>query len=338
MGIVKVIVLVLALILLGLAGFLYKGEIPRDVVDAKYTSPASQFLDMTNGARVHFRDEGNPDGSVLVLVHGSNASLHTWEPWIRELGAGYRIVTMDLPGHGLTGGVPDNDYSSAAQLNTVSAVVTHLGIDQFVLGGNSMGGGVTWRYALQYPDQVEAMILVDASGLPAWWAERRAEQNGEEKEAPLAFKLLGQGWFRTIAKYIDPYYLVVQGIESSYNNSPVINQALIDRYYELSLRAGTRDATLARFGGRRNQDEIFDLSSLEQPTLVMWGREDSLIPVETADKFAQVLPNASVVIYDDVGHIPMEEIAERSAQDVLAFLGELSLGEPSLDGIDIEGL
>jgi pimeloyl-ACP methyl ester carboxylesterase len=338
MGIVKVIVLVLALILLGLAGFLYKGEIPRDVVDAKYTSPASQFLDMTNGARVHFRDEGNPDGSVVVLVHGSNASLHTWEPWIRELGAGYRIVTMDLPGHGLTGGVPDNDYSSAAQLNTVSAVVTHLGIDQFVLGGNSMGGGVTWRYALQYPDQVEAMILVDASGLPAWRAERRAEQNGEEKEAPLAFKLLGQAWFRTIAKYIDPYYLVVQGIESSYNNSTVINQALIDRYYELSLRAGTRDATLARFGDRRNRDEIFDLSSLEQPTLVMWGREDSLIPVETADKFAQVLPNASVVIYDDVGHIPMEEIAERSAQDVLAFLGELSLSELSLDGIDIEDL
>lgn len=318
--------------------FLYKGEIPQDVVDAKYTSPASQFLEMANGARVHYRDEGKPDGSVVVLIHGITASLHAWEPWISEIGADYRVVTMDLPGHGLTGGTPDNDYSSAAQLNTVSAVVNHLGIDQFVLGGNSMGGGVTWRYALQYPEQVEAMILVDASGLPAWREERRADQNGDEKEAPLAFKLLGQPWFRTIAKYIDPYYLVVQGVESSYNNSPVINQALIDRYYELSLREGTRDATLARFGSRRNPDEIFDLSSLEQPTLVMWGREDSVIPVETADKFAQVLPNATVVIYDDVGHIPMEEIPERSAQDVLAFLSELSLGELSLDGIDIDGL
>lgn len=341
MGILKIIAIVFAVILLGLMVFLYKGEIPQDVVDAKYTSPASQFLEMANGARVHYRDEGKADGSVIVLIHGSNASLHAWEPWIREIGNDYRVVTMDLPGHGLTGGVPDNDYSSAAQLNTVSAVVSHLGIDRFVLGGNSMGGGVTWRYALENPNQVEAMILVDASGLPAWWAERQAEQAGEKKEAPLAFKLLGQPWFRTIAKYIDPYYLVVQGVESSYNNSPVIDQALIDRYYELSLREGTRDATLARFGNRGNRDETFDLSSLDQPTLVMWGREDSLIPVETADKFALALPNASVVIYDDVGHIPMEEIPERSAQDVLAFLAGLNLGkqvlaDKALDELDLE--
>jgi pimeloyl-ACP methyl ester carboxylesterase len=82
-------------------------------------------------------------GSVIVLIHDSSASLHAWEPWIEEIGGDYRVVTLDLPGHGLTGGVPDNVYSSAAQLNTVAAVVAHLGIDQFVLGGNSMGGGVT---------------------------------------------------------------------------------------------------------------------------------------------------------------------------------------------------
>jgi pimeloyl-ACP methyl ester carboxylesterase len=182
------------------------------------------------------------------------------------------------------------------------------------------------------------MILVDASGPPAWRAERQAEQTDDEKEAPLAFKLLGNPWFRTIAKYIDPYYLVVQGVQSSYNNSPVIDQALIDRYYELSLREGTRDATLARFGRTRNQDKTFDLSSLNQPTLVMWGREDSLIPVETADKFAQALPNTSVVIYDDMGHIPMEEIPERSAQDVLVFLEGLSLKETNLDETSVESL
>jgi pimeloyl-ACP methyl ester carboxylesterase len=320
MSIMKGIAVVFALILLGLAVFLYKDEIPKDVVDAKYTSPASQFLEMANGARVHYRDEGNPDGLIVVLIHGSNASLHTWMPWIEELKSTYRIVTLDLPGHGLTGGVPDNDYSSQGQLNTVSAVIDHLGIEQFVLGGNSMGGGVTWRYALQNPKQVEAMILIDASGLPAWREENRAAQANDEKEAPLAFKLLGQPWFRAIAKYIDPYYLTVQGVKSAYNNSPVIDQALIDRYYELSLRAGTKDAILTRFSGRRNWNETFDLSVLEQPTLVMWGAEDSLIPVETANKFAEVLPNTSLVIYENVGHIPMEEIAQQSAKDVLMFL------------------
>lgn len=327
MRILKGIGIFLLVALIAAGAFLYKGEIPKDVVDAKYSSPASQFFTMDNGARVHFRDEGNSAGPVIVLVHGSNASLHTWEPWLAEFASTYRVVTLDLPGHGLTGGVPDGDYSSAGQLKTVAAIVDHLGLDQFVLGGNSMGGGVTWRYALEHQDQVKAMILVDASGPPAWWKERR-EAQADDKEPPLVFELLGKPWFRAIAKHIDPYQLTVQGVNSAYNNSPVVDQALIDRFYELSLREGTRDATMARFGSRRSFDETFDLSVLTQPTLVMWGREDSLISVEMADKFADALPNTTVVIYDDVGHIPMEEIPVRSAKDVLTFLDTLENHEP----------
>ncbi|MFN3235633.1 MAG: alpha/beta fold hydrolase, partial [Pseudomonadales bacterium] len=139
----------------------------------------------------------------------------------------------------------------------------------------------------------------------------------------LTFQLLQKPWFRVIAKRIDPYYLVEQGVRSSYNNSPVVDQALIDRYYELSLREGTRDATLARFSGWRDTNQTYDLSTLKQPTLVMWGKEDSLIPASTADKFAEVLDNVKVVIYDNVGHIPMEEIPTQSAQDVRAFLQSL---------------
>jgi pimeloyl-ACP methyl ester carboxylesterase len=320
MKFLKVFLITLLVILVGFSVFIYKGELPKEEVDAKYTGPTSQFFTMDNGARVHFRDEGNQSGPVIVLVHGSNASLHTWEPWVKEFSDGYRIVSMDLPAHGLTGGVPDADYTSQAQLNTVSAVASHLGLESFVLGGNSMGGGVTWRYTLKHPEQVSAMLLIDASGPPQWWQERQTELDGEERAAPLAFQLLQKPWFRLIAKRIDPYYLTEQGVRSAYNNSPVVDQALIDRYYELSLRQGTRDATLSRFSQRPNIDVEYDLSKLTQPTLVMWGKEDSLIPASMADKFAEVLPNTTVVVYDDVGHIPMEEIPERSAKDVLEFL------------------
>ncbi len=332
MKVLKITLGVFVLLLVALAVFLYKGEIPADVVDAKYTSDASQFLTMANGARVHFRDEGNPEGEVIVLVHGSNASLHTWEPWVQELGDQYRIVTMDLPGHGLTGGVPDNDYSSAAQLATVAAVADHLDLDKFVLGGNSMGGGVTWRYTLEHPDQVSAMLLIDASGLPEWWQDRQADASDDagDKEPPLAFRLLREPWFRVIAKRIDPYYLTEQGVRSAYNNSPVVDQALIDRYYELSLREGTRDATLARFADRSYLNAPNDLAKrlaeLSQPTLVMWGKEDALIPASTADKFAQVLQSTQVVIYEDIGHIPMEELPVQSAKDVREFLTGLTNG------------
>ena len=177
MKIIKITIASIIMILLCAGIFLYKGELPQEEVDAKYTSETSQFFTMENGARIHFRDEGNQAGPAVVLVHGSNASLHTWEPWVKILGENYRIITMDLPAHGLTGAVPDNKYGSQAQLRTVDAVVGHLGIDKFTLGGNSMGGGVTWRYTLAHPEKVEAMLLIDSSGLPQFRQELETMAN-----------------------------------------------------------------------------------------------------------------------------------------------------------------
>ncbi len=314
------------LILVSLGICLYQGDLPAEVVDAKYTSPSSQFLTLDDGARIHFRDEGNRTGLPVVLIHGSMASLHAWTPWVGRLGKTYRIVTLDLPAHGLTGAVPSGDYSGAAQLRVVQAVTSHLNLDAFVLGGNSMGGGVSWRYALEHPESVLALILVDASGPSAWYQARREAK--PDKASPLAFKLLGQSWFRAIAARIDPYYLAVQGAKSAYNDSPVVTDALIMRYYELALRAGTRDAILGRFNSWQGPDrQSEDLSVLMQPTLILWGREDSVISVATADQFQEAMPRSQVIIYDGVGHAPMEEVPERSAEDVRRFLKALKRGE-----------
>ncbi len=314
-------ILVVLLGLVGLAAaFLYKGDLPAAFVDQKYSSENSRFLETDYGARIHYRDEGT--GEPVVLIHGSNASLHTWEPWVAELGSSYRVITLDLPGHGLTGKVPDNDYSSEAQIRTVNAVVDHLGIESFVLGGNSMGGGVTWRYALRHPERVDAMLLVNSSRPWSWsQTQQTAEPPGE---APIAFQLLQQQWFRAIARYLDPRMLIEQGVPAAYNNSPVVTPQLIDRYYELSLREGTREATLSGFRGERPRGPGPDLSVLDQPTLVMWGAQDSLISVDVAGQFAEVLPDTSVVIYEDLGHVPMEEAPSRTARDILAFLDDLS--------------
>ena len=303
---------------------MYKGDLPSEVVDAKYSNEQSRFLDIASGARIHFRDEGNPSGRALVLIHGSNASLHTWEPWVQRLGDEFRIITLDLPGHGLTGRVPGDDYSSTAFVETINAVVEHLGVNTFALGGNSMGGGATWRYTLAFPEKVSAMILIDASGPPQWWSERVQSSDVDNERRPLAFTLLSNSWFRAIARYIDPYQLAAQGARASYNNSPVVDQALIDRYYELAIREGTRDATLSRFSGYSpGKAEVINLSVLTQPTLIMWGVEDGLIPVSVADKFEMALPNTRKVLYEDVGHVPMEEHPDESADDVRAFLKTL---------------
>lgn len=325
MFLLKFLGYILAFLMIITLIFIYKKPIPADVVDARYTSPSSQFLMMENGSRIHYRDEGNRQGKIIVLLHGSSASLHTWEPWVELLGDEFRIITLDLPGHGLTGAVPDNDYTTDAYIKVLDAVVRHLAVPEFVLGGNSMGGQVSWRYTLAHPNKVEALILVDAVGLPEWRLESQNSETGKPDSRPMVFQLLAQPWFRAIAMRLDTYYLVKWGVEAAYNNSPVITDDLIMRYYELALRKGTRAATMTRFAYyEQNFSETYDLSLITRPTLIIWGEEDSFIPVSIASKFEQALPKAVLVTFSGVGHIPMEEIPEESANTVVEFMHSLS--------------
>ena len=133
---------------------------------AKYGSAASHYVDLGGGLTVHLRDEGPRDAPVIVLVHGSNSFLQTWDAWAQLLTPTYRIIRMDLPGHGLTGASPARAYSTTAFVEIVDRIVQKRGIDRFVLGGNSMGGGVAWAYAHKHPDKLRGLVLIDASGQP----------------------------------------------------------------------------------------------------------------------------------------------------------------------------
>ena len=309
---IRFLLTVLVGLLIAGAFWLFEGDLPADVVDARYTNEASAFLTTPDGARIHYRDQGARDGLPVVLIHGSNSSLHTWEGWVDVLGTRYRVVSLDL-----TGQVPDGDYGPAAMVDAVHAVTTHLGLDDFVLGGNSMGGGVTWRYALVHPDRVRAMVLVDSSP-PADF--RREAPPDSEGDTPLGFSLLRSDAFRAVARYLDPGYLVAQGLRAAHYDDGQVDDALIGRYRDLTLRAGSREAILARFGGAREASPPVDLSALAQPTLILWGRHDTLIGVDVAQQFDAALPDSALIVYDDLGHVPMEEAPRRTAQDVRAFL------------------
>ena len=324
------LLLVTGLAVVGAGFWLFEADLPAGVVDARYASAASRFMELPGGGRLHYRDQGNPAGPALVLVHGSNASLHTWEPWVAYLGDDFRLITLDLPGHGLTGRVPDDDYGSAAYVETVRFLTCSLSLEQFVLGGNSMGGGVAWRYALRYPETVRGLVLVDASGPPAWRIDGDDADGGD---TPLAFRLLRQPLFRVVARYLDPGPLVAQGLRSSFADPGRVDQGMIARYRDLTLRSGTRTAILQRFAaGSDGADETPDLGMLEMPVLILWGAQDHLIPLEVGARFERVLPKTRLVVYPDAGHLPMEEVAERSAADVRGFMGSLPAGASASSG------
>jgi pimeloyl-ACP methyl ester carboxylesterase len=289
-------------------------DIPVATLRAKYGSPASQYVELAPGTVIHLRDEGPRDGFPIVLLHGSSASLHTWEPWVARLTPRFRVISFDFPAHGLSGPVPSRDYSADSYVKITEKVVAHLGLTRFALGGNSMGGGVAWRYAAANPDKVAALILVDAAGQPP---------KGPGKSTPLGFRIANTPVLRDIAATVTPRALLESSFKQSVSVQAIATPAMIDRYWELLRYPGNRQATLDRFGGYRAPASTAAVAGITAPTLILWGRDDAVIPVEAAAWFSSQMPKARVTILDGVGHIPMEEAPDRSLAPVLALLDEL---------------
>ena len=280
---------------------------------AKYRLANSQFVDVGGGLTVHLVDEGPRNAPVLVLLHGSNSDLHTWDPWAARLGKTYRVIRFDQIGHGLTGANPTRDYSMRAFTDTVEAVTRKLGISHFVLAGSSMGGGVAWNYAVAHPGRLDALILVDASGAPEL----------AKQDLPLAFRLARTPGARELMLHLTPRSLIAQGLHKSFGNQALVTDAMIDRYWELLRYPGNRQATLDRFTTPRVATDPARLKTIAVPTLILWGGADKLLPVAGADWFARTIPGAKRIVYPGVGHLPMEEVADRSTADVRAFLAKI---------------
>ena len=180
-------------------------DIPREELEAKYATGASQFLTLDDGTRIHYRDEGNQLGQVIVLVHGFNGSLFNFERLVPYLSEDYRLVSLDLPAFGLTGAIPSGEYSTQRFMKTINQLVDSLNIDEFSIVGNSMGGGVSWRYTLQYPEQINNLILIASSSVRVE-GEKEAESD-EDESAPFAWRLLSSNFSRKILLVFTPKFL-----------------------------------------------------------------------------------------------------------------------------------
>ncbi len=290
--------------------FLSQPDISRAALEAKYGGPPSQFLTLADGARAHVRDEGPRTAPMLVLIHGSNASLFTWRPWVARLDRTFRVVTMDMPSHGLTGAVPSGDYSQKAMVEFVRAVTDRLGISKFAIGGNSMGGAIAARFAETYPERVTQLILVDAGGMPT--------KQGDK--IPLAFRLARMPVLNQLLLYVTPRSLVVEGLNDAIVRKAIITDAMIDQYWDFARMAGTRAATRDRFRLPEDSYIAEHIGVIKAPTLILWGEEDHLIPVAAAHLYAKDIPGSKLIVYPATGHIPQEEVADQSATDVKVFL------------------
>ena len=258
---------------------------------------------------VHYRDEG--EGFPIVLIHGTAASLHTWNAWTDELKKTNRVIRMDLPAFGITGPNKNADYSIEAYTIFLHSFLEKLKLEKFHLAGNSLGGNIAWNYAADYPGKVEKLILLDASGLPS------------NKSQPAIFKMAKTPIFNSLFLYITPKFFIKKNIEEVYEDDTKITDELINRYHKMALRVGNRQAFIDRAKTDFKPDAIANqnkLKSIQTPTLLIWGAKDLWIPLDNGIRMDRILVNSTLKVIENSGHVPMEENPIESLKLMNEFL------------------
>ncbi|WP_026776805.1 alpha/beta fold hydrolase [Polaribacter sp. Hel_I_88] len=298
---------VLVFLILLISSVFY-ADISVEDLKKEYANEHSKFIEI-DGMQVHYRDEGK--GFPIVLVHGTAASLHTWDAWTQELTKNYRVIRMDLPAFGITGPNQKADYSIKAYTDFLHQFLTKLNVDTFHLAGNSLGGNIAWNYAAEHPKSIAKLILVDASGLPT------------NKPQPAIFKMAKTPVLNTLFLYVTPKFFIKKNMQEVYGDETKITDDLITRYHKMALRDGNRQAFIDRakvdfkLGTKANVDK---LKSIQTPTLLIWGAKDSWIPLDNGKRMDSILPNSQLVVLPNSGHVPMEENPEESFAILKSFL------------------
>lgn len=306
--ITKYFLLSFFILIIGFCALNYYGDISMDEMKAKYANAESEFIEI-EGMLVHYRDEGNPADSIpIVLIHGTGASLHTWNVWTEKLKKTHRVIRLDLPAYGLTGPNKNHDYSSKYYISFLHDFLRKLNVKSCYMAGNSLGGKITWDYALQYPNEINKMILIDAAGYPS-----------KKLGGALVFKLAQLPYIKHIFTKVTPKFIIEKSMLDVYGDDSKVNQQLIDQYHDMARREGNREAFVSRT--KIKFDENYKrISEIKTPTLLLWGELDNWITIDNAYQFQKDLPNDTLIIYKGVGHIPMEEIPVKTAEDALIFL------------------
>ena len=304
----KIFFYFIIILTIGVFILFFHRDISLDKLKLKYANIQSSFISVKN-IDIHYRDEGNQTDSIpIILIHGTGASLHTFDDWTNKLKYSKRVIRLDLPAYGLTGPFVDRDYSILNYTSFLKEFLETLDIKQCIIAGNSLGGEIAWNFALEKPDIVKKLILINSGGFPSF-----------SKSVPIAFRLAQTPVINKVVRFITPFFIVRSSVENVFFDKSKVTDSLVERYFDLCLREGNRQAFIDRLGiGKRNN--YINISNIKQPTLILWGADDLLIPVENAYKFQNSLPNNKLVILENSGHVPMEENPFESIKHVIEFL------------------
>ncbi len=253
---------------------------------------------------VHYRDEGH--GFPIILLHGIGATLHTWEHYALQFKDQFRVISVDLPGFGLTGEQPENNYSMHAYMSFLLSFTEKLKIDKFHLMGNSMGGEIATRFALKFPERVKKLVVIDPSGSYPYHLK------------PLVFRIADHPLGNFLGKHINPSLLIDKSLDEIYYEKKYLTPDIRRRYKDFASSESCRRAFMTRaplFGN----EGLISFEQVTVPTLIIWGEKDAWLPVMLSEHFKRI-QNSQYIVYQDIGHCPQEENPEISGPDMLRFI------------------
>ncbi len=279
-------------------------DIPLKDLTPRYTFPESRFLFFDN-MDVHCRITGK--GPPILLLHDAQSSLQTWTGWTEQLSHKYQVISVDLPGFGLTGPHPMGSYSAFMYAGFLDSLVTHLKLKKFHLAGNGLGAQIAWFYAADHPERLDRLILLDAPGF-------------EPKNTPWIIWMARTPVINNIMLDITPRSFIDLMLKDIYGDDALVSDSLVQRHFDLLRRPGNRKAFIDRASVSDNRPPVDIVGRISTPTLILWGAEDTRVSPEYAYEFHRRIHGSFLRIYQNTGHWPQEENPVKTVEDVQAFL------------------
>jgi Predicted hydrolases or acyltransferases (alpha/beta hydrolase superfamily) len=264
-------------------------------------SDKSRFVNV-DGARVHFQEFGDESDPPIILIHGYTASVYVWHtvaPLIAD--AGFRVVAIDLIGFGYSEKPSWFEYTINAQARMITRFMDRLGIGKATIVGSSYGGAVAATVALDYAARVEKLVLVDAV------------INDDVKNHPV----LKLGAYRGLGEVITPFLIDSRRFMrrrmhhtlAAANHHMITDERVENILRPLSNAEGHRSALATSRNWDANRIEQ-DAHLINHPTLLIWGEDDTVIPVKNGHKLYDSMLHSRLVVLKDCGHVPQEEKSE----------------------------
>ena len=266
---------------------------------AAQTAPQEKSVTVF-GARVRYLEAGDPAKPKLILLHGLGGSAENWQFNLAALGAVYHVIAPDQIGFGKSD-KPFLKYRVATYVDFLDKMMAELKIEKASLAGNSLGGWVAALTAIKYPNRVEKIILADAAGImPKELDLDRIHQlnNSTRDEVRANMKLI----------FANPALA---------NSEALVDQFLAGR---VTANDGYTINSLIESIGRKEDFLDARLGEIKKPTLIIWGKQDGLLPLADGEKFKAGINGSQLIVFDPCGHVPQVEKAADFNREALKFL------------------